>query len=175
MGQVWGKGGNPRKLKVPGESEKLGEILKYWMPETGAARAEAEGAPILLRSQAAAIELLAGTESERLLFAAERPFAAEHDVREARVFAAIFCCSPRSIDLFIKYARREANALVNANQNAVRAVADALVEKGTLDGTEIDSAIAAGVALGGLIADQSRRAEWLQTLANAKTFEACNE
>ena len=113
------------------------------------------------------IELLAGTESERLFYADDPPLRAEHDLQEARSFAGIICTSPSSIDAFIEFARAEARAMLADHRHVVRALALALVQQRTLNGTEIDTIITQAVAEMDLAGEKARQRQWRAVEANA--------
>ena len=54
----------------------------------------------------------------------------------------------------------------------MQAIADALIEHGTLDAEQLNSCIAAAEAQDALTAEQARRRQWADTIANAESFKA---
>jgi len=142
------------------------------MPGLGEARTDC--AELLAHATTRAIELAAGSASEQLFYPADEPLAAIDDRRQARAFAGLVCFTPFAIDQFLIYVISEATALLSAHRGAVIAVAEALLEKRTMTGTEIDSVIANALALEDLAAERGRRAAWRKTLASADAF-ACGD
>jgi hypothetical protein len=138
------------------------------MPAIGEPRADI--AEFHAHAHCRTIELLAGSESERLFHADDPPLRAEHDLQEARSFAGIICTSPTSLDAFIAYARVEARAMLADHRHVVQALALALVERRTLDGTAIDAIIAQAVAEQDLAAEKIRQRAWRGVVANAGRF-----
>jgi ATP-dependent Zn protease len=61
-----------------------------------------------------------------------------HDIDEAASIARLMCRSPASVNTHIEFAKTEARALLANRAAAVLAVANALAERRTLSGTEID-------------------------------------
>jgi hypothetical protein len=92
------------------------------------------------------LELLAGVEAERLFVGTMLPGTA-HDLEEAIAIAALICRSPSSIDAYLAFARAEVVALLTDHRAVVLAVADALVERRILIGTEIDGIIDTALSL----------------------------
>jgi hypothetical protein len=135
------------------------------MPQIGEPRAD--GNEFYAHAHFRTVELLAGTEAERLFHTDDPPLRAEHDLQEARSFAGIICTSPASIDAFIEFARVEARAMLADHRHVVLALATRLVERRTLDGTEIDAIIAQAVAGKELADERARRAGWKRTETNA--------
>ena len=129
----------------------------------------------LIQTHARVIELLAGTEAERLLYPDEPPLNAPHDVAEARAHAALICCSHAAGDAFLNYARVEAAELIRLHRHLVQAIADALIERRTLNGAAIDIIIADTSAREALRIERERRAAWSRSIEYAATFEASHE
>jgi hypothetical protein len=139
-------------------------------PEVGTARVDL--AEEITRAQTFIIELLAGSVGEHIMFPDLAPLPAEHDWAEARALASVVCASPAAIDALLAYAEAEAEALIRANIGIVSALVDALVEKGTLIGDEVDAIIAACVARRSLAAEHERRRSWQGVVTNANKFKA---
>jgi hypothetical protein len=62
--------------------------------------------------------------------------------------------------------------LIDAHKSAVVAIADALVERRTLNGDEIDRIIAGALAVADIAAERERRTQWMRTIESTKSFEA---
>jgi hypothetical protein len=58
-----------------------------------------------------------------------------------------------------------------AHKSSVQAIADALIEQGTLDAEQIDHCIATAEAEDASTAEQARRRQWADTIANAESFK----
>ena len=87
------------------------------------------------------IEYLAGITAEKLFCDGELLPNTGHDLEAATAIAELICRSPSSIDAYLAFCRVEVAALLTDHRAAVLAVADALVKRRTLSGTEIDSII----------------------------------
>jgi hypothetical protein len=90
------------------------------MPAIGESRAEV--ADIYLHAFNRIVELVAGTEGERLFLLGEPWFAAD-DERQAISFALLITSSPASADALITACRIECAALLEASAHIVRALA----------------------------------------------------
>jgi hypothetical protein len=88
-------------------------------------------------------------------------------LQEAKSFAAIICTSVASLDAFIAYARVEARAILTDHSRVVQMLALALVERRTLDGTEIDAIIAQATAEQDFANEKVRQRKWRAVEANA--------
>ena len=138
-GATWGPDSDPSRFCTSEEIIQTCVTLASLMPVFGELRDDV--AIELVQTHARVVELLAGTEAERQLFTDEPPLAAPHDVAEARAHAALICCSNAAVGAFLAYAKVEASELIRLHRHLVEAVADALVERRTLDGAEIDAII----------------------------------
>jgi hypothetical protein len=145
------------RLRLPGVGEDRTDALE-----------------MIVHAHERAIELLAGSEAERLLYPDDVPLNATQDEREALSFAGIICVTYSAVETFLSYARAEAMALLTAHRCALTALADELLERRTLDGNQIDRIIAGALAREDQAAEQVRRAQWAKTIENAKKFEACH-
>ncbi|WP_334396463.1 hypothetical protein [Bradyrhizobium sp. AZCC 2289] len=96
--------------------------------------------------------------------------SAEHDQAEARAFAAIACAAPSAAGALIAYAEAEAEAMLRAHPIVVTALVDAIVEKGTLSGIEVDGIIMQAMAAEGLALERQRRADWTRVEQSAARF-----
>jgi hypothetical protein len=144
--------------------------LEKLTPEIGARRVEdAEGH---IRCQVNCIELLGGSAAERILHPDLPVLPAEHDLVEARAFAAVACATPRAVDALLEYASVEAEALIRENLDIVRALVDAILERGNLTGDEVDTTIAAGMAKRLADAEMCRHRDWQQRTESARAFLA---
>jgi hypothetical protein len=167
-GLTWGPDGGPSKFGDADETSSLFARITPLMPSIGEARVDV--AEMITHAHARVIELVAGTEAERVLYTEAPPLEAPHDRYEAQAFAILICCSPAAVDDFVAYARREAAALIEEHRGALSMLADALVERRKLNGVEIDQIIADALAREDLAAEQSRRIDWAKTLANSAAF-----
>jgi hypothetical protein len=143
---------------------------KIGTPEVGTPRVDL--AEEITRSQTNIIECLAGTVGERVMFPDLPPLPAEHDRAEAGALASVICASPLAVDSLLTYAEAEAEALIRNNRDIVEAATDALVEKGTLSGDEVDAIISDCVARRSLAAEHERRRRWAGVIAGACRFHA---
>jgi hypothetical protein len=169
-GLTWGPNGDPSKY---GSTDDVGDLcsrLAPLMPQCGEPRSDV--AEMIVHAHGRCVELLAGTEAERVLIPDRPPFDAIHDQREAGAFAGIICCTPAAVDDFLAYARREATALIEAHRSAVQALADALVVKRTLGGVEIDAIIITALARNELATEKQRRTTWARVQESAAAFKA---
>jgi hypothetical protein len=126
--------------------------------------AYAEG---VLRAQILCTELVAGTLAEEITLSDVPLLSAKHDVDEAFALAAIASLAPGP---FLDLCRAEARAIIAANVDVVRALADALVKQGELDGGEVDTIIASTIARRQLEAEHARRRDWQQRMESAAAF-----
>jgi hypothetical protein len=99
----------------------------------------------------------------------------EQDQQDAEQFARLMCVHPDAVDDFITYARHEVRALLNEHASVVKALANALLERLTLTGAEIDAVIVNTLMLKDLAAEKSCRLDWVQRMLNAATFAAYKE
>jgi hypothetical protein len=163
-----------QKLKEQAPALTTVDILdicaKIGAPELGSPRVDL--AEEITRSQTNIIECLGGAAGEVVMYPDLPPLPAEHDRAEARAFAGVICASPAAVDALLAYAKAEAEALIRDNRDIVEAMTDALVEKGTLSGDEVDAIIAAGVARRSMAAEFQRRHYWRAVVANAERFQA---
>jgi hypothetical protein len=104
-----------------------------------------------------------------------RHSSSEQDQQDAEQFARLMCVHPDAVDDFITYARHEARALLNEHASVVKALANALLERLTLTGAEIDAVIVDTLMLEDLAAEKSRRLDWVQRMLNVATFAAYKE
>jgi hypothetical protein len=124
------------------------------------------------------VELLSGTEAEGLCFpdqppmTEQAPMVATSDMQHAGAFANLICNSPKSAATFLEFARCEAAEILAAHKSPVQAIADALIEHGTLDAKQIAACIAVGEAQDALAAEKARRRQWADTIANSESFKA---
>jgi HK97 family phage prohead protease len=132
---------------VPGEGF-LGKVSGDDYPETlkdlmdllcdGRTSAETEAA-----ARAHVVEYLAGRIAEWMFATAEswmsdRAYSASSDLKWATAFARAICGSNEAAEELLAHSRTEARQIMEANSHVVLAIADALVERGTLSGDEID-------------------------------------
>src|SRR5258708_5286625 len=124
-------------------TDLCGRVQKL-MPSLGTGRVES--AEFFQRATVLAIELVAGTVAEQILHPHEEPLPTYHDQLEAAAFAAVAVASPRAVPAFLEYAKGEAAALINDHPDVAMAIADGLVEHGSLTGEQVDAIIASAIA-----------------------------
>jgi hypothetical protein len=118
------------------------------------------------------VELTAGSEAEKLQFGDNWP--ATDDRQQERQLAGLIFSSPEAQRVFIEACRAEARAILQRHQDVVDALATALVEHRTLDGTQIDEVISRTVVARQLAQEYERRRKWREVKANADKFaEVC--
>jgi hypothetical protein len=83
------------------------------------------------------IEYLAGVTAEELFCGGELLPNTGHDLQSARAVAGLITREVTDVDAYIEFARTETRALLTAHATKVLAVAAALVERGTLNRSEI--------------------------------------
>jgi hypothetical protein len=148
----------------------LCEAMRALMP--------ADGEPIIGGSEIHAqvrgrcVDLLSGSEGERLLCADGPPWHAESDLTQARNLASIICSSPSAIELYLDFCRAEAASLVAKHSASIRAVATALIEHRTLTGDQIVAVVAESVAREAMAAERARRLDWRARTESARAFLA---
>jgi hypothetical protein len=156
-------------IKMATTTDLIEVCERIGAPELGTPRVGL--AEEITRAQTHVIELLGGSVGERVMFPDLPPLPAEHDRIEARALAYVVCASPAAVDALLAYCEAEAEALIRANIGIVSALTDALLEKGTLVGEEVDQIISATVAAEMLAAEQARRRQWQQRARNAAQFK----
>jgi ATP-dependent Zn protease len=106
------------------------------LPGVGDDRADI--ASELLRAHHHILELLGGVEAEKL-FTAEPLSGTSHDLEEASAIASLICRSPAAVNAYLDFCHVEVATLLTQHRASVLAIAAALIERRTLNGTEIDS------------------------------------
>jgi hypothetical protein len=139
------------------------------MPKPGESRSEC--ADIHLHCFNRIVELVAGTEGERLFMPGEPWFAAD-DERQAIAYASLITSSPASAAAFIEACRVASCALLTASPFIVHALAAELQIARTMDGAAVDLCIERAVTAKTLADERARRKGWATTLANAAEFTA---
>jgi hypothetical protein len=97
---------------------------------------------------------------------------AASDIRKSVEYASLISSTPRSMELFLEFAKAEVFEILSKHRSAVQAIADALVEHGTLNGAEVDDLISQAVARDALEAEKSRRLEWHEIERRAAAFQS---
>jgi hypothetical protein len=136
-------------------------------PEIGTPRVDL--AEAITRAQTHIIELLAGSCCERIMYPDLPPLPAEHDLTEARALASVIA-APQAVPALLAYCTAEAESLIRAHLGVVAALVDALAEKGTLIGSEVDKIISDAVAAEVLATEHARRREQDQRAENSSKF-----
>jgi hypothetical protein len=150
---------------MPSFCEKIGQL----MPKPGESRADA--ADVYMNSFNRIVELVAGTEGERLFLPGEPLFAAD-DERQAIAYASLITSSQASALAFIEACRVETIALLTASSFIVHALAAELKIARTMDGAAVDLCIEQAVAAKAAADEHKRRADWAGVITNAAEFSA---
>ena len=108
------------------------------------------------RVQQQCVELLAGKVAELVMWPNEEPFGAHHDQIVASALALTVVAS-EVVEAYLAFCAKEAEAIIRANVDVLQAIADALLERGTLTGKQLDKVIRAALARRDLTEDQERR------------------
>jgi hypothetical protein len=93
---------------------------------------------------------LAGNISEWMFcpvesWMSDRNHSASSDLKWAMAFARAICGSDEAAEALLAHARTEAREILNTRRGVVLAIADALIERGTLRGFEIEEIIRTNV------------------------------
>jgi ATP-dependent Zn protease len=116
-------------------------------------------------------ELAGGVEAERLLWPNRAPKFARSDTRKAVSFANQVCDGSRkSVAALLEFATIEARRILAVHKAALEAVALALLERQTLDGTEIDQIILEAELSPALRVEKLRRKQMAEMTAAAEAF-----
>jgi len=164
-GRTWGPTNAAATEDVP---VNLCERMRELMPDDGEPIIDA--AEIHAHVRGRCVDLLSGSEGERLLCADGPPWFAESDLAQARNLASIICSSNERIELYLDFCRVEAAALVAKHSASIRAVAAALIEHRTLTGSEIVAVVAESVAREAMAAERARRLDWRERTESARAF-----
>jgi hypothetical protein len=157
-------------LLLPDRVVDLCTQIKPLMPQIGEPRTDI--AEFVAHAHHRTVELLSGSESERLFHTSDPPLQAAHDLDEARAFAGIICSSPASINAFIDFARAEARAILEDHRHIVFALARALVDYRTLDGSDLISQIIAdSISANAIAIERKRQVDWQGVVENAARFK----
>jgi len=163
--------------RIPPESQTseiltVCEQLARMGPTLGSSRvADAE---IFVRAQTTMIELVGGQVAESILHPDVPNLGAQHDFVEARALAGVACAASPAVAALVAYAESEAHALLSDNTDILRDLVEALIERGTLSGDEVDTIIEHRIALRSIAAEHQRRDEWRQKELNAAAFTLLN-
>lgn len=172
-GLCWG----PRNSAALGSTEDvpldLCDQMRALMPGDG--ESILNGSEIHAHVRGRCIDLLSGSEGERLLCPDGAPWPAKSDLARARSLASIICISVETVELFLAFCRAEAAALVAKHRASIRAVAAALVRHRTLSGEQIVAVVADSVAREAIVAERARRANWKRAEKSAAHFHPDEE
>jgi hypothetical protein len=137
---------------VPGEDyagkvaeDEEPEMMKALLDLLSGGRATAG---VEARARAHVVGYLAGTVAEWIMcpresWLSDRHHVAGSDMKLAKIFARAITRSKEEAEALLTSARAEARKILLTNSRLVEAIADALVERGTLTGDEIDEIIGA--------------------------------
>jgi hypothetical protein len=148
---------------VPELCSKIGPL----MPGPGESRADV--ADIYLHCFNRGVELVAGTEGERLFLDGEPWFAAD-DERQALAYASLITSSPASAAAFVAFCRVEAGSLLRQSEHIVHALASAIRTARTLNGEQVDQVISEAVTAKTVAVKRQRRDDWRRVIENAALF-----
>jgi hypothetical protein len=121
--------------------------------------------------QKAVIGLMGGCAAEMVLLDGPPKYIGS-DVPSANRLAGFVCRNMASVAAFIEHGYQEAQALVEEHKAVVQAIAQALIDKRTLDGAEIDAVIAPVLAAQAAAEERKRRADWRCVENSAAEFSA---
>jgi hypothetical protein len=168
-GRCWGPEFESKFANENDSAPSLCQQIERLMPQPGESRADV--ADIFLHVHNRVVELVAGTEGERLFLPGEPWFAAD-DERQAFAYASLVTSSPESAAAFIEFARIECINLLIVSTHIVRALAAQLQRERTMDAAAIDSCIEQAVAAKLIDDEKRRRRDWQQRQASAARFVA---
>jgi ATP-dependent Zn protease len=115
-------------------------------------------------------ELLAGRVAEEVLFPDHCSLGAHHDGIEAAAFARDAVAAEPATSALIDYCAAEARGLIESNRDIVDALVEALIERGTLSGEQVDQIISQGVAARTIEIERRRRDDWKTRQVSATEF-----
>jgi hypothetical protein len=171
-GLCWGPRYVDRAKFCDDEVPELCSQIAQFMPGPGESRANVADI-VFLHCYNRCVELVAGTQGERLFLDGEPWFAAD-DERQAVAYASLITSSPASAAAFIAACRIESAALLMASALIVHALAAELVQRRTMNGAEVDAVIESAVAAKALADEIERRCDWKAAVENAEAFVALN-
>jgi hypothetical protein len=163
-GRMWGPGFSDLNL----DDAPFYEKIRDYIPQTGESKIDA--APMYGRVHTACTQLVAGEQGELLFFPGEETLFAVSDIWEALGYASLVASSFEAVELFLAFIKHETFALLQKHKTAVRMIAEALIEHGTLNGEEVDDLIVQAEAEDALAVERSRRLEWRATEMRAAEF-----
>jgi hypothetical protein len=139
------------------------------MPKDGEARGDA--ADVYLHALNRCIELAAASVAERMLLPGE-PVPSVSDVEHTIKYASLVCRSPEAAERFIRLCETMADDLLRPHGDVLIVLATTLRIRRTLTGDDIDDTIRIALAHRALAAEQVRRRQWQQRVANAAQFKS---
>ena len=168
LAKVWGPGSTHYSKLSDGGQELLVQVQPL-MPRIGESRNDL--APLISHAQVRCIELLAGRVAEEMFFPDQPVLGGDNDQRQAMAYARNVVCTDDAVADFISYTRVEAASLLERYHSMVEAVANALIERRTLSGAELDAIIASALAAQDLAAEHTRRDQMRRMYENAEKFK----
>ncbi len=139
------------------------------MPGPGECRTDV--ADIYQHTFSRLMELVSGTEAERLVLPGE-PWVACDDERQQIAFASLITTTPASAAALIGVCRLEAVEMLTEWKHVLLALAAELRIKRTIDGAAIDLCIARAVTAKAQGDEHARRAGWKRVEEFARCFAA---
>jgi hypothetical protein len=151
----------------------LCERLQRLTPELGSDRVDSS--EYYIRAQNNIIEAVAGECAELILHPELPSLGAVHDFVLAAAFGRIAVAAQPAVVALIEYCSAEATALLRTNLDIVNALVAALVERGTLSGSEVDAIISHEVAMRSIRLEHARREDWQRRIASAALLPTTEE
>jgi hypothetical protein len=165
-GLVWGPDFESRFAREASSTvEQIGEL----MPRDGDARDE-DTAPVFQHVFSRTVELCAGSQAELAVYG--DAWDARDDRRQERQLAALIYSSPEAQDIFISACAAEARAILRRHADVLDALTTALLERRSLNASQIDEAISRAIAARQLAQEHERRRHWRAVVASADSFKA---
>jgi hypothetical protein len=116
------------------------------------------------------VELLAGAAAEAVAFGRANDRTSRSDYAKAQRYARTICTSHASAEKYLEFALFEAAELIESYRTVLLALADELVKKRELDGSEVDQIISAALVALDRDRELSRRAGWHEVAERAQAF-----
>jgi hypothetical protein len=166
-GQVWGPWSFKAFTSGDVDAAQIRAVLQPSMPCQGEDHSPAANIALQVTNQV--LQFMGGRAAEKLALRG-RPWPSMSDYNQARELAAIVCGSPKSIEQFLKFCEQQAEDLLKPHLDLIFALVPVLRIRRTMTGAEVDEAIATILARFDLAAEQKRRGQWQQRMANARNF-----
>jgi hypothetical protein len=166
-GQVWGPWSFKAFTSGDVDATQIRTVLRPLMPCQGEDHSPAANIALQVTNQV--VQFMGGRAAEKLVLRG-RPSPSMDDFRQARELAAVVCTSPKSIERFLKFCEQQAEDLLRPHIDLIFGFVPILRARRTMSGVEVDKAIATILTRFDLAAEQKRRRQWQQRIANARNF-----